>query len=171
MHLPNDDLTQNQPPIPGQTSDAGAGGDTGAPDAGASVPLPSARRMGAAGGRLATADEQVALDVPAGVFPQDVDVSVTAVDDKEDIVIDDKRRSVIQRVLLDAKQPDGQSFAGRFGGRPKLSFGYSWEDLRWSVSGRVYIHGRRSANDTWQGDSLRQRSRPPSRDSRFATLQ
>ncbi len=139
MHRPNDDLIQNQPPITGQS-----------PDSEASVPLPSARRMGAAGGRLGSADERVALEVPAGVFPQDVDVSVTAVDDKEDLVIDDKRRSVIQRVILDATRPDGQTFAGKFGARPKLSIHYTHDDLRGSVSGEVSIHGRRSANDPWQ---------------------
>ena len=63
--------------------------------------------------------------MPAGVFPEDVDVSVATVDDKEDMVIDDQRVSVIQRVLLEAKRPGGQEFAGRFAGRPRLSIQYT----------------------------------------------
>ena len=72
-------------------------GDTGAPDTGASVPLPTSQRMGASGGSVnrGSADDRVTLDVPAGTFPEDVDVSVATVDDKEDMVIDDKRVSVI----------------------------------------------------------------------------
>ena len=139
MSLPNGNQNQNQPPIPGQTSGTGA-----------SVSLPIARRMGALGGRVGTADDRVALDVPAGVFPQDVDVSVATVDDKEDMVIDDQRVSVIQRVLLEAKRPGGQEFAGRFADKPKLSIQYTYEDLRSSVSRDVSIHGRRSATDPWQ---------------------
>ena len=150
MTLPNGNQNQNQDPIPGQTSGTGAVGDTGAPDTGASVPLPTTRRMGALGGRVGTTDDRVTLDVPAGVFPEDVDVSVATVDDKEELVIDDQRVSVIQRVLLDAKRPGGQDFAGRFGGRPRLSISYTHEDLRGSVSGDVSIHGRRSASDAWQ---------------------
>ena len=150
MTLPNGNQNQNQDPIPGQTSGTGAVGDTGAPDTGASVPLPTSQRMGALGGRVGTADDRVTLDLPAGVFPEDVDVSVATVDDKEDMVIDDKRVSVIQRVLLDAKRPGGQNFAGRFGGRPRLSIQYTHEDLRGSVSRDVSIHGRRSASDPWQ---------------------
>ena len=150
MTLPNGNQNPNQDPIPGQTSGTGAVGDTGAPDAGAGVPLPTTRRMGALGGRVGTADDRVTLDVQAGVFPEDVDVSVATVDDKEDMVIDDQRVSVIQRVLLEAKRPDGQEFAGRFAGRPRLSIQYTYDDLRGSVSRDVSIHGRRSASDAWQ---------------------
>ena len=148
MTLPNGN--QNQDLVPGQTAGTGAVGETGGPDAGPSVPLPTSERMGASGGRVGAADDLVTLDVPAGVFPEDVDVSVATVDDKEDIVIDDQRVSVVQRVLLEAKRPDGQEFAGRFGGTPTLSIGYTHEDLRGSVSGDVSIHGRRSASDPWQ---------------------
>ena len=70
MTLPNDNLNQNQPPIPGQSSGTGAVGDTGGPDSGASVPLPTSQRMGASGGRVGAADDRVTLDVPAGVFPE-----------------------------------------------------------------------------------------------------
>ena len=150
MTLPNGNQNQNQDPIPGQTSGTGAVGDTGAPDAGAGVPLPTSQRMGASGGSVGTTDDRVTLDVPAGVFPEDVDVSVATVDDKEDMVIDEKRVSVIQRVLLEAKRPGGQDFAGRFAGRPRLSIQYTHEDLRGSVSRDVSVHGRRSASDPWQ---------------------
>ena len=150
MTLPNGNQNQNQDPIPGQTSGTGAVGDTGGPDTGASVPLPTTRRMGASGGRVGTADDRVTLDVQAGVFPEDVDVSVATVDDREDLVIDDKRVSVIERVVLDAKRPGGQEFAGIFAGRPRLTIGYTHEDLRGSVSGDVSIHGRRRPSDPWQ---------------------
>ena len=137
MHRPNDDLIQNQPSIPGRISDTDAA-------------LPAARRMGASGGSVGLAGERVTLDVPAGVFPEDVDVSVTAVDDKEDLLIDDKRVSVIRRVNLEARRADGKEFAGKFGASPTLRIGYSWEDLRWSVSGRVSILGRRNPSDPWR---------------------
>ena len=150
MTLPNGNQNQNQDPIPGQTSGTGAVGETGGPDTGPSVPLPTSQRMGASGGSVGSADDRVTLDVPAGVFPEDVDVSVATVDDKEDMVIDEKRVSVIQRVLLEAKRPGGQDFAGRFAGRPRLSIQYTHEDLRGSVSRDVSIHGRRSASDPWQ---------------------